>query len=316
MKDVRPIAISPVAPPESTAAPDVQLASLFALLDDPDPRIAETVTDQIRKRGHDALLPLLTFLDGTIEPLARKRAEELSLQFNTERLNREFSLLKLRLDSSDAAALEDGMYLIAQYGNPALDIRALKSELDSFAQLLGYRIGGLSSSLELLDEVNHFFFDDLHFRGNHVRFMDEENSYIDKVIERRIGIPISLAAIYLLVVQTRLQLPFSGASAPGHFLVRYDGIRAEPLFIDAFNGGTVLRERDIKHYLDGSGLPFHKQFLDPTDARSILLRTIRNLILVFTEHGNMPARKAFEGFMTILAPNAAEGKAFLRGLDG
>ncbi len=145
--------------------------------------------------------------------------------------------------------------------------------------------------------------------------MEPENSYIDRVMERRTGIPISLATVYLLVVRSRLGLPFSGASAPGHFLVRYDGLRTEPLFIDAFNSGIILRERDIKHYLDSSGLPFNRQFLEPSPPRAILLRMIRNLIIVFTERGDSIARQAFEGFMRILAPNAEEGQAFLRGLE-
>jgi len=292
------------------------LRSLFALLDDPDPRIAEAVTERIRKRGQDVISPLLHFLESATDPLARTRAMEISSEFNTDLLNREFHILKLRLDAGDREAFEDGVFLIARYGNPGLDVSEPKSELDHFAQMLDYRIGGLTSALELLDEVNHFFFDDLRFRGNQAKFMEADNSYIDRVIERRMGIPISLAIVYLLVVRGRLKLPFSGASAPGHFLIRYDGLRSEPLFIDAFNGGTVLRERDIKLYLDGSGLPFNKQFLEPTHPRAILLRMLRNLIIVFTEHGNVPARKAFEGFMRILAPNAPEGQAFLRGLEG
>ncbi len=296
--------------------PDVELRSLFALLDDPDPRIAEVVTERIRTRGHGAISPLLDFLELNSDPLARTRGEQIAAEFNIERMNREFESLAQRLERGDRAAFEDGVFLIGRYGNPQLDLTEHKSDLDSFAQMLDYRIAGLTSALEVLEEVNHFFFDELRFRGNQAKFMEPENSYIDKVIERRMGIPISLAIVYLLVVRTRLKLPFSGASAPGHFLVRYDGLRSEPLFIDAFNGGTVLRERDIKRYLDGSGLPFNRQFLEPTHPRSILLRMIRNLIIVFTELGNTRARKAFEGFMRILAPDAPEGQAFLRGLEG
>ena len=271
--------------------------------------------ERIRKRGEDALGPLLNFLEQTTDPLARSRAEQITQEFHTHRLDQAFIALRSRLDDGDRNAFEDGVFLIARYGNPRLDIAEVKAELDSFAKMLDYRISGLTSALEILDEVNHFFFDELRFRGNQAKFMEADNSYVDRVIERRMGIPISLAAVYLLVVRTRLRLPFSGASAPGHFLVRYDGLRSEPLFIDAFNGGTVLRERDIKHYLDGSGLPFNRQFLEPTHPRAILLRMIRNLIIVFTEHGNIEARKAFEGFMRHLAPNAGEAQAFLRGLD-
>jgi regulator of sirC expression with transglutaminase-like and TPR domain len=294
---------------------DSELRSLLTLLDDPDPRVSEAVTERILKRGQGAILPLIEFAQLSNDSLARQRAEEIIAHCNAGTLSTLFEALGTKLTNGNRRAFEEGVFLIARYGNPTLDTAAIRAELDGFAQMLNYRISGLDSALEILDEVNHFFFEDLRFRGNQAKFLEPENSYIDRVIERRIGIPISLAAVYLLVVRSRLGLPFSGASAPGHFLVRYDGLRSEPLFIDAFNGGTVLRERDIKHYLDSSGLPFHRQFLDPSPPRAILLRMIRNLIIVFTERGNTPARAAFEKFMRILAPNAEEGQAFLRGLE-
>src|SRR5207253_324021 len=180
------------------------------------------------------------------DTLARHRAEEIVAESNASTLSSSFEALGTKLANGNRRAFEEGVFLIAKFGNPMLDTAAIRAELDGFAQSLNYRISGLDSALEILDEVNHFFFEDLRFRGNQAKFLEPDNSYVDRVIERRIGIPISLAAVYLLVVRSRLGLPFSGASAPGHFLVRYDGLRSEPLFVDAFNCGTVLRERDIK----------------------------------------------------------------------
>ena len=317
MREVDSSLISVESPSGMTHHPvDSELRSLFALLDDPDPRVADAVMERILKRGSDAILPLTAFANDSADALARERAESIITECNASALARSFEVLGTKLANGNRRAFEEGIFLIAKFGNPLLDTAAIRAELDLFAQTLNYRISGLDSALEILDEVNHFFFDDLRFKGNQAKFLEPENSYIDRVMERRMGIPISLAAVYLLVVRSRLGLPFTGASAPGHFLVRYDGLRSEPLFIDAFNAGTVLRERDIKHYLDSSGLPFHKQFLDPSPPRAILLRMIRNLIIVFTERGNAPARAAFEKFMRILAPNAEEGQAFLRGLEG
>lgn len=295
---------------------DAELRSLFALLDDPDPRVAEAVQDRIRRRGEEVVLPLLSFIEYSPDALARERAEHLADHFTLAQLREGFRTLTPRFLRHDEQAFEDGIFLIARYANPRLNVAHYRTMLDGMAADLGNRLSGLSSALEILDEVNYYFFEELHFRGNQAKFMEPENSYIDRVLDRRIGIPISLAAIYLLVTEYRLRLPFSGACAPGHFLVRYDGLRTEPLFVDAFNGGTILRARDIKRYLDSSGLPFHKQFLDPSHPRNILLRMIRNLIIVFTERGNNAARKSFEEFMRILAPDATEGQAFLRGLDG
>jgi regulator of sirC expression with transglutaminase-like and TPR domain len=106
--------------------------------------------------------------------------------------------------------------------------------------------------------------------------------------------------VYILVARDRVGLPFSGASTPGHFLIRYDGVEDEPLFIDAFNGGLILKQRDIKRFLELSKLPFDEAFLRPASPRAILLRMIRNLIIVFTEQQDEPARKAFDKFMKVI----------------
>jgi regulator of sirC expression with transglutaminase-like and TPR domain len=296
-------------------AEDVELRSLFSLLDDPDERIARAVTERILQRGSEAIAPLASFAERADSTLAKTRAERIAAEFSTGYLTHEFETLAVQFAEGNRAAFESGLMLVARFGNPLLNVEKVRRELDAFSQLLNYRLARVSSALEVLDEVNQLFFEDLRFRGNQTKFLEPENSYIDRVIERRTGIPISLAAIYLLIVRTRLGLPFSGASAPGHFLVRYDGLPGEPLFIDAFNGGVILRERDIKHYLDASGLPFHKQFLDPAPPRAIILRMLRNLIIVFAEHGNAPARAAIERFMHVLAPNSGEAHDFLRGLE-
>ncbi len=298
-----------------SGAEDSELRSLFSLLDDPDERIARAVTERILQRGREAIAPLAIFAEHADNTLAKTRAERITAEFSASFLTREFETLAFQFAEGNRSAFENGLLLVARFGNPMVKVDHVRRELDGFAQLLNYRLSRVSSSLEILDEVNQFFFEDLRFRGNQTKFIEPENSYIDRVIERRTGIPISLASVYLLIVRSRLGLPFSGASAPGHFLVRYDGLRGEPLFIDAFNGGVILRERDIKHYLEASGLPFHKQFLDPAPPRAILLRMLRNLIIVFTEQGNAHARAAIERFMHVLAPNSSEAQDFLRGLE-
>jgi regulator of sirC expression with transglutaminase-like and TPR domain len=70
-----------------------------------------------------------------------------------------------------------------------------RSLLDDFAASLNTRLAGLPSALEILDEINYFFFEELHFRGNQASFLEPENSYIDSVLERRMGLPISLATV-------------------------------------------------------------------------------------------------------------------------
>ena len=277
--------------------------SLLSLLDDPDVRVAEAVVDRLRSMGSVVFDPLLDFLLHTSDELAQFRASSVIRKLNEDRLAKEFVVLSKRLDWGDPRALEDGAFLIARYGYPRLDVERYRVELSALAGMLRQAISGVHSPLEMLAITNDFFFEKQRFRGNQSSFLEADNSYLNRVLDRKIGIPISLAVLYLLVARMRVGLPFSGSSAPGHFLVRFDGTMDEPLFIDAFNGGVVLRKRDIKRFLDASQLSFNEAFLEPAEDRAILLRMMRNLILVFGEAHDTVAQCAFERFVRSITPN-------------
>ncbi len=279
---------------------DPEIHSLLALLDDPDHEVAQAVEKRLRSRGAGIVLPLLKFAETSGDELAAERARTIVHDLNEELLVGEFTVLRAKLESRHRDALEDGAFLIARYGYPTLDTEFYKSELDALAGMLRDRISGIHSPYETLLATNDFFFTTRGFSGNHQSFLEADNSYINSVLDRRLGIPISLAVVYLLVASRRLGLPFSGASTPGHFLIRYDGDPSEPLFVDAFNGGVILREEDIRRFLYTSGMPFYDTFLRPASPRTILMRMLRNLIILFEENQNQRAHDAFERFRGIL----------------
>lgn len=294
-----------VSTPFHSMLVDEELRSLLSLLDDPDSAIALAVTERLRSRGKiggpsSLLDPLLDFIDTRPDALARERAQMLAQEFNEEILLAEFAKLARRMDQGDPKTLEDGAFLIARYGSPRLNHHQYRAKLEELAGRLGDYLFGIDSPLEMLLATNSFFFDEEKFKGNDSTFLDARNSYINDVLDRKLGIPISLALIYLLVARDRVGLPFSGASTPGHFLIRYDGVEDEPLFIDAFNGGLVLKQRDIKRFLELSKLPFDEAFLRPASPRAILLRMVRNLIIVFTEQGDATSRQSFDRFLSAL----------------
>lgn len=289
-----------LSPRESGSASDSELRSLLALLDDPDPSVAEIVEERLRYCGPGVMYLLKDFAASSTDDLARLRAESILHDINVERLTEEFTMLRHRIEHRERGILEDGAFLIARYGTPDLDEEYYKAELDALAGMLHDRIRGIHSPVEVLAETNDFFFRTRGFHGNHQTFLDPDNSYIDQVLDRRLGIPISLATVYILVAGKRLGLPFTGASTPGHFLVRYDGVRNEPLFVDAFNGGIVLKREDIRGFLYSSGIPYHESFVFPAPPVAILLRMIRNLIILFQEKKNGPSKRAFERFHAIL----------------
>lgn len=288
---------------------DGEFLSLVSLLDDPDDRVATAVEERLRTRGFSMLHPLLEFIDLSHDELAKRRASVIAHEFNEQMLIEEFSKLRYKLEEKKRGVLEEGVFLIARYGYPRLDTEYYKAELDALSGMMHDRIKGIHSPAEVLAAANDFFFKTRGFKGNHENFSEADNTYINQVLDRRLGIPISLAVLYVLVAGHRLGLPFTGVSTPGHFLIRYDGIADEPLFIDAYNNGIILREKDIKKFLYTSGLPYYESFIRPASARMILLRMLRNLIVLFQEKKDVQSQKAFERFQSALLGKRNEEEA-------
>ncbi len=283
-----------------SADADGEFLSLVSLLDDPDVRIATAVEERLRQRGTSMLHPLLEFIDLSADDLAKGRATVIAREFNEKVLIDEFTALRHKLEQKKRGALEEGVFLIARYAYPRLDKDYYQAELTALSGMMLDRVKGIMAPSEVLAAANDFFFKERGFKGNHEHFHDADNSYINQVLDRRTGIPISLSVIYVLIAGHRLGLPFTGVSTPGHFLIRYDGIGGEPLFIDAYNNGIILREKDIKKFLYTSGLPYYESFIRPASPRMILLRMIRNLIVLFQEKKDTESQKAFERFQSAL----------------
>jgi regulator of sirC expression with transglutaminase-like and TPR domain len=279
---------------------DSEFLSLCSLLDDPDMRVASAVENRLRLRGTAILQPLLEFIDLSADELAKARASAIAKDFNEKLLVDGFTNVRAKIQEKRRSALEDGVFLIARYGYPRLDVEFYKAELDALAGMLHDRIAGIHSPQEVLAATNEFFFKTRGFAGNHDNFLEPDNSYINQVLDKRLGIPISLSVMYVLVAGHRLGLPFAGVSTPGHFLIRYDGAPGEPLFIDAYNNGNILREKDIRKFLFTSGLPYYESFIRPASARMILLRMIRNLMVLFQEKKDAESYKTFKKFQNAL----------------
>ncbi|HSG05833.1 MAG TPA: transglutaminase-like domain-containing protein, partial [Nitrospiria bacterium] len=115
-------------------------------------------------------------------------------------------------------------------------------------------------------------------------YYDPENSYINQVLERRTGIPITLATVYLLIAQ-RVGLPLSGVGLPGHFMLKYEQGKT-CIFIDAFNSGRALTRDDCIRFLLNSGYEVQEECFLETTPRDIICRMLRNLIYAYHRIGD------------------------------
>jgi regulator of sirC expression with transglutaminase-like and TPR domain len=202
---------------------------------------------------------------------------------------------------------------IAEDAYPGLDVDGYVGEIDRYAKRLRARLALDAPAEDRVIALNEFLFDDLGFGGNVDDYYDPRNSYLNEVIDRRTGIPITLSVLYMEIGR-RIGLPFAGVSFPGHFLVRLP-LRGGTLVLDPFSGGapqpeTELRER-LKRVIPREalgGTPVAElpleQFLEPASNRQILARLLRNLKGVYREKDQPERLLAVLNRMIVVAPEA------------
>jgi regulator of sirC expression with transglutaminase-like and TPR domain len=178
-----------------------------------------------------------------------------------------------------AVRLDEAALLIADAARPGADVDGGLALLDELAAQAGE---------PTLDGLNRLLFRDLGFAGNTDDYYDLSNSFLDDVLRRRVGIPITLAVV-MLEVGRRMSVPLSGVSMPGHFLVR-DKVNTE-VFVDPFNRGQLLDRSGCAarfFALHGPGSVFEDDFLAPVGKRVILARMLANLESIAAMRSDRP----------------------------
>ncbi|MCU1379382.1 MAG: hypothetical protein JWN29_2365 [Acidimicrobiales bacterium] len=173
-------------------------------------------------------------------------------------------------------ALDEVGMLIAAHAHEGLDVAAQLARFDDLAAQVGE---------PTLDGLRRLLFRDLGFTGNDIDYYDPRNSYLDAVLDRRTGIPISLAVV-MLEVGRRVGVPLSGVSMPGHFLIR-DKVDPD-VFVDPFARGAVLDRRGAQlrfHGVHGPDATFDDAFLTPVGKRTIVDRQLANLETIANARG-------------------------------
>lgn len=173
-------------------------------------------------------------------------------------------------------ALDEAAFVIAAHAHPGLDIDRQLARLDELASGCPPGIDGL---------IGHLFGPG-GFHGNSGQYEDPENSYLNRVLDRRLGIPISLSVL-AIEVGRRVGVPLVGIGLPGHFLVRHAGGGEE--LLDPFNGGRAVPPEECERLVRriyGPALEFSASMLAPVSARAILARMLANLSQIFRRTRN------------------------------
>jgi regulator of sirC expression with transglutaminase-like and TPR domain len=274
--------------------PETQIRALIRLLSDEDYRVVRTVTGKLVEIG-DFAVPILR--EAEIEqPEMAERIRLVLEDIHGQRLEEEFHQLSAADD--DNLDLEVGAFLIARSAYPELDRARYRGLMDRMANEVAERLGRKASGEEAVKTMNRYLFVEQGFSGNTTQYYAVDNSYLNKVLDRKTGIPISLSTVYLLIGR-RLNLPVYGVGMPGHFLVKYETGRYR-IFVDSFNGGALLTQRDCARFLDQAGYGFDERFLQKTPARSILIRMIKNLVAIYNKMGDTSRAARLTRFIEIL----------------
>ena len=175
--------------------------------------------------------------------------------------------------------------LIAATEYPELSVERELFRLDAIAEGIAPRMDD-DTPLYQLNTLSEYLFDELKFAGNHTNYHDPRNSFLNDVMERKRGIPISLSLLYIEVGK-RAGVPILGIGMPGHFIVRH---RDETeVFVDPFHGGILLSIEEcaerLKQVTQGS-LPWDSEYLEPISSRAFIARMLRNLKLVYLQRRN------------------------------
>ncbi len=201
--------------------------------------------------------------------------------------------------------LERAALYIAQEAYPNLDIEEYVAALDTMAEEVRGRLPVEDYPLRTLQVLNQYLYEDLGFQGNQDDYYNPKNSFLNDVIDRRTGIPISLSLLYLSLAQ-RIAFPMVGVGLPGHFLIRPLQHQMQ-IFVDAFDQGEILFAQDCEALLQkmfGDRLVMREQFLAPVTHRQFLARMLTNLKAIYAAEANLEGVLAAVERILILFPDA------------
>lgn len=168
--------------------------------------------------------------------------------------------------------------LIAAEEYPQLQPDMYLRRLDELSERVRDRLWDETAPLIVLQEMNRVLFEEEGYRGNRMEYYDPRNYLLNDVLDRRLGIPITLSIMYL-EIGWRLGVPLQGVNFPGHFLVRYAG-EAMQLLVDPFQAGIIRFEDESQELLDhvyGGQVRMQSEYLRPAGKRDILVRLLANL---------------------------------------
>jgi len=198
--------------------------------------------------------------------------------------------------------------LIALDEYPELNVSDYLERIDLLAERTSARLysDAVERPMEAIESINYQLFEIEGFRGNQEDYYDPRNSFLNDVLDRRTGIPITLSVLYMEVGR-RIGLKVEGVGMPGHFIVKCRHNSAE-IFIDAFERGEILLEEGCERkltQLHGKDFQFNRSCLDAVNHSQILTRMLHNLKAIYWNQQNYAKALGVIEKLLLINPTAA-----------
>ncbi len=212
-----------------------------------------------------------------------------------------------QIDDEKIDLLRGGL-TIARTEYPDLNIEAYVDRIDELAHQAEARITELGDARETISAISYVLFEQAGLRGNRDDYYDPKNSFLNDVLDRSLGIPITLALIYMEVAR-RLGFPMFGVGMPGHFLLKHYDIDGHETLVDCFNGGNILNAQDCQQRLDeiySGQMTLRPEFLFAVSRRQMLTRILNNLKAVYLSSRNFKKVLPLVDLVLVIYPRSPE----------
>jgi len=273
-----------------------ELEALISLLDDPDAKIYSEVKSKLISFGDEVIPHLENAWEASFDHLLQDRIEDIVhfLQFDSVKRN----LTTWKNDKTHN--LIDAAIIVAEHQYADINKEEITDFIDKVTQEVWLEMNDNLTALEKVKVLNHIIFEVYGFHGNKKNINSPQNSYINNVIETKIGNPITLSIVYLAICQ-KLNIPIYGVDVPQHFVLAYAEEFNEVLFyMNVFNRGFVFNKYDIDKFLAQLNLTPEEQFYTPCSNLAIIRRLVQHLIYTYDHLGYLDKKAELYELLNIL----------------
>ncbi|GAB4334904.1 MAG: hypothetical protein Kow0037_13940 [Calditrichia bacterium] len=262
-----------------------QIQYALNLLDDSSPVVQKEVESELLRNAYHLIFHKKQYLSNA----AGNRKAALQNWYDAHHFPLVLRALEqiIRMTPEDVD-LEAALILLAYWNNPEIQPEKLVEKLDSLAEMVSERYPGELSVESQVQHLSYYLYKKFGLKGNYTDYYHPDNSFLDRVLENKKGIPILLSAITMLVGK-RLGIHLTGIPMPAHFILKYES-NGEAVFFDPFYQGKIYTRQECISYLIHANAADPTAVLEGTTHARILIRVMRNIHLVYSSYQDQPQK--------------------------